>query len=163
MADALRAENSQLLAQINALKAKLGVPVAASASDVSASVTTQDEKTRLQQSKFRVQDDASVSSLFVSDWLCAFKSSSRVPVVLVECRELELITLLLAVFKEFDRDGNGVIDKEEFAVMAFRCGASIDALVPEAVDASFRQLTTSSSKGITFDEFHTSALVQLLV
>ena len=56
------------------------------------------------------------------------------------------------VFKAFDTDGNGVIDKNEFDVLAFKCGSDIEALVPENLEKSFNELQKDGK--ISFDQFY---------
>lgn len=60
--------------------------------------------------------------------------------------------VVLAVFKAFDTDGNGVIDRSEFDVLAFKCGSDIEALVPENLDKAFNELAKDGK--ISFDQFY---------
>lgn len=61
----------------------------------------------------------------------------------------------MAVFNLFDTDGNGVIDREEFSLVAFEAGADVRSLSQEALSEAFLQLANTQfgeEKTISFDE-----------
>jgi hypothetical protein len=58
------------------------------------------------------------------------------------------------IFREFDVNGDGVIDKHEFELLAFRCGAGVEHLVHDKLDAAFTSLNVAGNGKITFDEFY---------
>lgn len=57
------------------------------------------------------------------------------------------------MFKLFDRDGNGKIDRDEFQLLSFECGAGLDLISDEHFEATFRAINKAGDGLISFDEF----------
>lgn len=57
---------------------------------------------------------------------------------------------LRETFRHFDKDGNGTIDRDEFAALLKALGADCDA---EEIEAGLTVLDTNNSGQIDFDEF----------
>jgi len=58
-----------------------------------------------------------------------------------------------ATFAMFDRDGDGIIDKNEFELLAFECGTDVAALTPENLAKAFAAINPKGDGKITFDDF----------
>lgn len=68
--------------------------------------------------------------------------------------EKEELARVKAIFAMFDRDNDGVIDKNEFELLAFECGTDVAALTPENLQKSFAAVNAKGDGKITFDDFH---------
>jgi len=67
--------------------------------------------------------------------------------------EKEELARVKATFAMFDRDGDGIIDKNEFELLAFECGTDVAALTPENLTKAFQAINPKGDGKITFDDF----------
>jgi len=58
-----------------------------------------------------------------------------------------------ATFSMFDRDGDGVIDKNEFELLAFECGTDVAALTPENLGKALAAINPKGDGKITLEDF----------
>jgi 3-methyladenine DNA glycosylase Tag len=58
------------------------------------------------------------------------------------------------MFDEFDADGNGYIDRQEFEVVAFNAGIDANLLTDAKIDETFKNANTSADGKLTFEQFY---------